>query len=416
MKYSSLVERITGEGADAWEIHYAARAAQDRGEDVIILSVGDPDIDTPPPVLERAIDALRAGDTHYTPVPGREPLREAIARAHRRAHRSGGRSGQRDLPRRSAERPVRGVAVSGRSRRRGDRVRAAVPDVSRHHRSFGRTHGAGARAGGHGFRVDLAALESAITPRTRAIFFATPNNPSGAVIGADDLAAIGELARRHALWVVADEVYAGLAPGGRVPSLAADPARAGDHRQQSVQDARHARLARRLAGGTQAAGRACRSVGAVHAVRSARVHSGSGARPRWALPPPRNRACASSAPAGATWCWRVSRESRAALPCAGRRHVHADRRQRHRPVRIRFHVRVVSIGESVGARRRRLRQGNRRLRAPVLSPPRRRRCAKRACASGVLPSAAGEHEARRLSGLAARVAGPRCPTAMPSIP
>jgi aspartate/methionine/tyrosine aminotransferase len=71
-----------------------------------------------------------------------------------------------------------------------------------------------------GFRVDLAALESAITPRTRAIFFATPNNPSGAVIGAEDLAAIGELARRHALWVVSDEVYAGLAPAGRVPSLA----------------------------------------------------------------------------------------------------------------------------------------------------------------------------------------------------
>src|SRR5450759_4267625 len=83
MKFSSLVDRITGDGADAWEIHYAARGAQDRGEDVIILSVGDPDIDTPPPVLERAIEALRAGDTHYTPVPGRDQLREAIARAHR---------------------------------------------------------------------------------------------------------------------------------------------------------------------------------------------------------------------------------------------------------------------------------------------------------------------------------------------
>jgi aspartate/methionine/tyrosine aminotransferase len=72
-----------------------------------------------------------------------------------------------------------------------------------------------------GFRVDLAALEAAITPRTRALFFATPNNPSGVVMSAAELAVIGELARRHALWVVADEVYAGLAPGGRVPSLAA---------------------------------------------------------------------------------------------------------------------------------------------------------------------------------------------------
>jgi arginine:pyruvate transaminase len=73
-----------------------------------------------------------------------------------------------------------------------------------------------------GFRLDLAALEAAITPRTRALFFATPNNPSGMILSEADLAAIGNLARRHSLWVVADEVYAGLAPGGRVPSLAAE--------------------------------------------------------------------------------------------------------------------------------------------------------------------------------------------------
>src|SRR3984957_2330166 len=72
-----------------------------------------------------------------------------------------------------------------------------------------------------GFRVDLAAIEANVTPRTRAIFFATPNNPSGVILNEADLAVIGELARRHSLWVVADEVYAGLAPGGRVPSLAA---------------------------------------------------------------------------------------------------------------------------------------------------------------------------------------------------
>ena len=83
MKYSNLVERVTGDGADAWEIHYAATAARDRGEDVIILSVGDPDIDTPEPVIERAVACLRSGDSHYTPVAGRGPLREAIARAHR---------------------------------------------------------------------------------------------------------------------------------------------------------------------------------------------------------------------------------------------------------------------------------------------------------------------------------------------
>src|SRR5450631_2003940 len=222
MQFSNLVDRITGEGADAWAIHYAARAAQDRGEDVIVLSIGDPDIDTPAPVLERAIEALRNGDTHYTPVPGREPLREAIAGAHRE------RTGQ-------AVEAANVIFLSGAQNALfiaslclagpGDEVIAFEPLYPTYTATI---EVSGARMvrvpapAATGFRVDLAALESAITPRTRAIFFATPNNPSGAVIGADDLAAIGELARRHALWVVADEVYAGLAPGGRVPSLAAE--------------------------------------------------------------------------------------------------------------------------------------------------------------------------------------------------
>ncbi|HEY6824152.1 MAG TPA: pyridoxal phosphate-dependent aminotransferase, partial [Steroidobacteraceae bacterium] len=51
--------------------------------------------------------------------------------------------------------------------------------------------------------------------------WASPNNPSGVVLNEDELAAIAELARRHELWLIVDEVYAGLAPGGRVPGLAA---------------------------------------------------------------------------------------------------------------------------------------------------------------------------------------------------
>ncbi len=221
MKYSNLVERVTGEGADAWEVHYAATAARDRGEDVIILSVGDPDIDTPKAVIERAVDCLRSGDSHYTPVAGREPLREAIARAHRV------RTGQ-------AVEAANVIFLAGAQNALfaaslclagpGDEVLALEPLYPTYPATI---EVSGARMvrvpapAASGFRVDLAALEAAITPRTRAIFFATPNNPSGAVTSAAELAAIGRLAERHALWVVADEVYAGLAPGGRVPSLAA---------------------------------------------------------------------------------------------------------------------------------------------------------------------------------------------------
>jgi arginine:pyruvate transaminase len=221
MKYSELVNRIAGDGADAWEIHYAARAAQDCGEDVIILSVGDPDLDTPQPVLERAIEALRGGDTHYTPVPGRDQLREAIARAHReRTGQAVEASNVIFLAGAQNALFIASLCLAGP----GDEVIAFEPLYPTYPATL---EVSGARMvrvpapAATGFRVDLATLESAITPRTRAIFFATPNNPSGAVIGAEDLAAIGELARRHALWVVADEVYAGLAPGGRVPSLAA---------------------------------------------------------------------------------------------------------------------------------------------------------------------------------------------------
>src|SRR6202521_63447 len=222
MQYSPLVKRIAGDGADAWLIHYAARAAHERGEDVILLSVGDPDLDTPAPVLDRAIERLRAGDTHYTPATGRQHLREAIAAAHR------ARSGQ----------PVHAdnvIFLAGAQNalfvtslciaEPGDEVIAFEPLYPSYPATL---EVSGARMvrvaapAARGFPIDLPALEAAITPRTRALFFATPNNPSGVILSEADLAVIGDLARRHSLWVVADEVYAGLAPGGRVPSLAAE--------------------------------------------------------------------------------------------------------------------------------------------------------------------------------------------------
>ncbi len=222
MQYSPLVKRIAGDGADAWVVHYAARVALERGEDVILLSVGDPDLDTPAPVLERAIEGLRGGDTHYTPATGRDHLREAIAAAHKE------RTGQLVdagnvvfLAGAQNALFVTSLCIAAP----GDEVIALEPLYPSYPATLeisGARMVRVAAPASQGFRIDLAALEAAITPRTRAMFFATPNNPSGVILSAADLAVIGELARRHSLWVVADEVYAGLAPGGRVPSLAAE--------------------------------------------------------------------------------------------------------------------------------------------------------------------------------------------------
>lgn len=220
MKFSTLVERIAGDGADAWITHYEARAARDRGEDVILLSAGDPDLDTPDPVRERAIERIRAGDTHYTPTTGRQHLREAIAALH--ATRTGQRvSADQVVVLAGAQNGL--FATSLCLAGPGDEVISFDPMYTTYPATI---EVSGARlvrvpAPAHqGFRIDLDALERAITPRTRAIFLATPSNPTGVITNEAELAVIGDLAERHSLWVVADEVYAGIAPGGRVPGLA----------------------------------------------------------------------------------------------------------------------------------------------------------------------------------------------------
>ncbi len=220
MKFSTLVERIAGEGADAWITHYEARAARERGEDVILLSAGDPDLDTPDPVRERAIERIRAGDTHYTPTTGRQHLREAIAGMH--AARTGQQvSADQVVVLAGAQNGL--FATSLCLAGPGDEVISFDPMYTTYPATI---EVSGARlvrvpAPAHrGFRIDLDALERAITPKTRAIFLATPSNPTGVITNDAELAVIGDLAERHSLWVVADEVYAGIAPGGRVPGLA----------------------------------------------------------------------------------------------------------------------------------------------------------------------------------------------------
>jgi len=219
MKFSPLVDRISGDGSDAWVTHYQAAAARARGEDVIVLSIGDPDLEAPRVVVDRAIERLRAGDLRYTPASGRRPLLEAIAGAH------SARSGQAV----SAENVVylagaqnalfvASMCLAGP----GDEVITFDPMYATYPATI---EVSGARmiraATGAGFRPDIGVLESLVSPRTRAIVWTTPSNPSGVIINQDELNTIAEIARRHGLWLVSDEVYAGLAPGGRVPSLAA---------------------------------------------------------------------------------------------------------------------------------------------------------------------------------------------------
>jgi arginine:pyruvate transaminase len=208
--FSSLVDRVGGRSVSAWDIHYQAMAAARRGEDVIVLSVGDPDFATPDPIIDAAITALRDGDTHYTPIAGYPELRDAIAREHERV------SGQHVGPENviftaGAQNALFAVALA--LLERGDQAIVPEPMYLTYEASIGLT---GAtlvpvpQPAAHGLRLDLDALARAVTPTTKAIFFTTPNNPTGVVMSRQELSYIAQLAIAHDLWVVADEVYATL--------------------------------------------------------------------------------------------------------------------------------------------------------------------------------------------------------------
>ncbi len=210
MQYSPRVDRIAGEGAAAWRIHVEAVEARARGEDILVMSIGDPDFATPPAIVETAVQALESGDTHYTTIAGRHALRSAVAQE---TMRRGG-------PEVTAENVI--VLAGAQSGlfsaslclfSQGDEVIALDPMYVTYEATV-QVSGAKlvpvpARADS-GFRPDLEAIKGAVTERTRAIMFANPCNPSGVVMTPEELQGIAEIAKRHDLWVISDEVYGSL--------------------------------------------------------------------------------------------------------------------------------------------------------------------------------------------------------------
>ena len=210
MKFSSLTERIKGDTADVWDSHYEAVEAQRAGKDVIVLSVGDPDFSTPQPIVEAAVKSLRAGNTHYTAVAGIPTLRDAIARHHQKT------TGQIVSRHNVAVTSGAQNALFGTSMcicEAGDEVIVLQPMYVTYEATI-RATGASlvpvVLSAESGFRLDAERLRSAISDKTRAIFYASPSNPTGIALNAGELKIIADLAIEHDLWVVADEVYSDI--------------------------------------------------------------------------------------------------------------------------------------------------------------------------------------------------------------
>ena len=180
MRYAKLTQHIAGDGAAAWDIHYRALALQAEGRDILLLSVGDPDFDTPAPIVEAAIDSLRSGHTHYADVRGKLALRQAIANRHRQCS---GQAVDADQVTVLAGAQCALYCVAQCVLDPGDEVIVAEPMYVTYEAVFG---ACGAKVvpvpvkPENGFRVCPRDVAARITPRTRALALNSPHNPSGA--------------------------------------------------------------------------------------------------------------------------------------------------------------------------------------------------------------------------------------------
>jgi aminotransferase len=193
-------------------------------DDVISLGVGEPDFDTPWRIREAGIFSLEKGLTTYTSNAGLLELREAICADLARRHAvsydpvdecliTSGVSEGLDLALRIMLEP-------------GDEVIIPEPCYVAYGPCVSFAGGKPVTVATHGddgFRLPIGEIESAITPRTKAILIGSPANPTGAVQSAEDLAALAGLASRHDLYLISDEIYERLSYDVPHTSLASFP-------------------------------------------------------------------------------------------------------------------------------------------------------------------------------------------------
>lgn len=223
MKLSSFSNRISGPGSNIWKTHILATLAKERGEDVIVMSIGESEVDTAAPVVEAAISALQQGDTHYLEVEGKETLRRAVADRQNRLFGLGISSSNVIITAGTQNALFMAASLLLDP---GNEVIVADPMYVTYDASLSATGAKIVRLScprDNGFLPDISQLETLVTPKTKAIFFATPVNPTGVVFDTKTLEGIADIATRYDLWVVADEVYSELIYEGTHKSIATLP-------------------------------------------------------------------------------------------------------------------------------------------------------------------------------------------------
>lgn len=221
---SARARALAAQGqASAWAIADEALRRVGAGEDILLLTLGDPAGPPHPKIVEATRAALDAGRTHYTPLHGEPALRAAIAR-------SEGAAAGNVVVMPGAQHAA--LAVLTLIAGEGDEVILSDPYYATYPGVVAAAGAAPVKVPARpDLTVDVEAIAAAITPRTRCLLLNSPSNPAGTALTEDDFAVLGALAERHDLWLVVDEVYASfrfdgretrawaLGPAGRTVSL-----------------------------------------------------------------------------------------------------------------------------------------------------------------------------------------------------
>lgn len=176
-----------------------AQQLRRQGKDMINLSVGEPDFETPAPIIDATCRALSAQATRYGPVAGLETLRSDLATAF------DGYGPENILITNGAKQAL--YCLFQVLCNPEDEVILSRPCWVSFTEQIKLAGGRPVLVDTVDHQLDPEAIEQAVTERTRILLINTPNNPSGAVYSADALAAAARIARRHNLYLIADEAY-----------------------------------------------------------------------------------------------------------------------------------------------------------------------------------------------------------------
>ena len=191
-----------------------ARELKASGMDVISLSVGEPDFDTPDHIKEAAIDAIRRGETKYPPVSGIVPLREAITRKFKRENGLDYKPSQ-TIVGTGGKHVIYNALLA--TLNPGDEVVIPRPYWVSYPEMVALAGGTAVFAEtdmAHAFKLQPEELERVITPKTKWIILNSPSNPSGAAYSHAELKALTDVLMRHPhVWVLTDDMYEHLTYG-----------------------------------------------------------------------------------------------------------------------------------------------------------------------------------------------------------